>query len=232
MRTQEQIDKIKKTFSEPRAISKFLSSDEINHLIELYEANSSNHVYKQTGPVTLDISYVLSDSLVQQLLKRIEKDIGPFEITAGLFFRTSYPHIIHNDDTFELPDNVYKAIAIPLQLTGNTSAVPRLCFFEQHYFHGPAKFFNNDLDIVGFFNDHVYSYENVDGVVSTPFMDKTRFFTHLKSKWLQGLSLYTTIPWTIGSAIVFDSVQLHCASDFRSLGVNSKLGLSIFTKKA
>lgn len=231
MRTQEQIDKIKKTFSDPREVSNFLSNDDIKHLINLYETNNAHHVHKQTGPVTLDISYVLNDSVVQQILKRIEQEIGPFEITAGLFFRTSYPHIIHNDDTFELPDNVYKAIAMPLQLTGNIEAVPRLCFFDQHYFHGPAKFFKDDLDIVGFFNEHVYSYENVDGVVPSLFMDKTKFFTHLKPKWLNGLSLYTTIPWTIGSAIIFDSVQLHCASDFRSLGVDNKLGLSIFTKQ-
>lgn len=231
MRTQEQIDKIKKTFSEPRAVSNFLLSTEIDHLVNLYESNNNYHVHKQTGPVTLDISYVLDDTVIQSLLKRIEQEIGPFEIAAGLFFRTDYPHIIHNDDTYELPNTVYKAIAMPLQLTGNVSAVPRLCFFDQYYFHGPAKFFNGDSNVIGHFNEHVYSYENVDSSVQTPFLDKTRYFTHLKPQWLNGLSLYSTLPWVPSSAIIFDSVQLHCASDFRSQGITSKLGLSIFTKR-
>jgi GTP-binding protein LepA len=32
-------------------------------------------------------------------------------------------------------------------------------------------------------------------------------------------------------ALIFDSVRLHCASDFRKLNIQSKLGISIFTKK-
>lgn len=231
MRTSDQIIEIKKTLSTPYAVDNFLSQEEVLSLINLYEANYRLHIHKPTGPVTLDINEVIDHPAIKSILNKIKDEIGPVKVTAGLFFRTDFPHVIHNDDTYELPDTVYKAIAIPLQLTGNVLAVPRLCFFDQYYFHGPAKFFNGDSKIVSYFNEQVYSYENVDGIVQTPFLDKTGYFTHLKSKWLQGLSLYSTLPWKPGSAIIFDSVQLHCASDFRTLGVNSKLGLSIFTKR-
>ena len=47
--------------------------------------------------------------------------------------------------------------------------------------------------------------------------------------WLQGLSFNSYFPWTIGSIIAFDSLQLHCASDFTKHNIKSKLGISIFT---
>lgn len=232
MRTLDQITEIKKTFSEPYSVDNFLSHDEILCLTQIYEMNSRFHVRKPTGPVTLDINKVINHPTIKLILTRIEKEIGPFEIAAGLFFHTSFPHIIHNDDTFELPSNVYKAIAIPLQITGGATDIPKLCFFDQYYFHGPAKFFNGDSNITECFNEHIYSYEHVDGVKSTTPVNKPSYFTHLKPQWLTGLSLHSALPWNTGSAIIFDSVQLHCSSDFRSLGITSKLGLSIFTKTA
>jgi hypothetical protein len=55
--------------------------------------------------------------------------------------------------------------------------------------------------------------------------------THLKPQWLEGLSLHSTLDWVPGNIMIFDSLRLHCASDFRKLGIRSKTAISIFTKK-
>jgi len=237
MRTQEQIDKIKQRIEDPYEVKDFLSAIEIEHLINLFEINKDNvnspAVYKNTGPVTLDLLLFIKDTVVSKLLDRLTTIIGPFEITAAFFFFTDYPHIIHNDDTFELPEEVYKGITLPLRIEGN--AVPDLCFFDQFYFQGPAKFFNGDKDIPTYYNKQVYSYENVEGNVGSMIIDESTrvsYFTHLKSKWLNGLSLWGTLKWKPGNALIFDSTRLHCASDFRRQGIKSKLGISIFTKSA
>ena len=228
MRTQETINGIKKTFSDPYAISNFVNSEDIDYLIELYD-NASNKIYKNTGPVTLSIKDS-TDPVISKIYSNIEKEIGPYAITAAIIFYTAYPHIIHNDDTYELPHNVYKAIAIPLKIYGS-KLIPKLCFFDQHYFHGPAKFFNGDSSISTHYNEQIYSYEHVDGISDSMFFNKTGYFTHLKPQWLSGLSLHSVLSWKPGDAIIFDSVRLHCASDFRNLGITGKLGISIFTKK-
>lgn len=227
MRSQEQIDKIKSQFSDPYSVEHFISQNDVNELIEIYER--SNKTHKVTGPVTVDIEDCLEHAVFNRILAGIQTEIGSFEITAGLFFKTSYPHIIHNDDTFELPDNVYKAITIPLYADGQ--GIPKLCFFNQHYFHGPAKFFNGSMNVPTYYNEQIYNYKDVDGIVSEPFIDANNYFTHLNPLWLQGLSLHSALDWIPTQAIIFDSVRLHCASDFRRLGIKSKLGLSIFTKK-
>jgi hypothetical protein len=56
------------------------------------------------------------------------------------------------------------------------------------------------------------------------------YLSHLKGKWLEGLSFDRAMPWKPGNVLIFDSVQLHCASDFVKQGITSKLGISIFTK--
>jgi hypothetical protein len=227
MRTQEQINNIKQHFGDPYSVENFVSVDDIAELISIYDQN--NKTVKNTGPVTVDINTLLDEPVFQRLLADIRTEIGPFEFAAGLFFKTDYPHVIHNDDTFELPNTVYKAITIPLAAEG--TGIPKLCFFDQCYFHGPAKFFNGDTDIPTYYNQQVYDYTNVDSVVDQPFVDEHQYFTHLKPHWLQGLSLLSAIDWIPTQAIIFDSVRLHCASDFRQLGIKSKLGLSIFTKR-
>jgi hypothetical protein len=226
MRTLEQINKIKQQFNDPYTVENFISKDDVDELIAIYK--KQDKTIKNTGPVTVDINALLEESIFQRILSKIETKIGPIEITAGLFFKTDYPHIIHNDDTFELPETVYKAITIPLLADG--IGVPKLCFFDQCYFHGPAKFFKGDNNIPTYYNQQIYDYKDLDGVVTQTFVGPAEYFTHLKPRWLEGLSLHSVIDWVPGQAIIFDSVRLHCASDFRKLGIKSKLGLSIFTK--
>lgn len=233
MRSQEDIARIKSRIIDPYTIENFISFEDVSHLIDLFESQKTkpNTVYKNTGPVTLDIKDYLNDPIISKIIEKLKEEIGQFEITAGFFFTTNYPHIIHNDDTFELPIGVYRGITIPLKVYG-TNRIPDLCFFDQFYFQGPSKFFNGDSDVPTYYNKQVYDYKDVDGISDMPFDESTRvtYFTHLKTRWLKGLTLWGTLKWKPTSALIFDSVRLHCASDFRQQGIKSKLGISIFTK--
>jgi hypothetical protein len=240
MRNNEVIEKIKLDLSQPYIINNLLNNSEIDNLIDLFDSIEdhsdplSGKINKNTGPTTLNLENYFDHSIVKKIISKIEQEIGPFDITASFFFKTDYPHIIHNDDTFELPDTVYKAITIPLKLYGdNIKDYPSLCFFDQFYFHGPSKFFKDEEFIPTYYNKQIYDYENIDGITEEKF-DKTlyqKYFTHLKYNWLDGLTFQGQLPWVPGTAIIFDSVRLHCASDFRKLNIKEKLGISIFTKK-
>lgn len=229
MRDIDQITKIKQHFENPYVIDNFINSNNIVDLIALFE-NSNDKIHKNTGPITVTAD--LTNPVFAEIISKLKNQIGNFEVTAAFFFKTDYPHIIHNDDTFELPC-AYKGITIPLLLEGSFDTLPYLCFFDQHYFHGPAKFFKGDNNVPTYYNKQIYDYAEVDGIVDGKFDADIRlkYFTHLKASWLDGLSLNSIIEWKPTSAIIFDSVRLHCASDFRKLGITSKLGISIFTRK-
>lgn len=232
MRQQSQIETIKNRITDPYSVENFLLPEEIDHLILLFEKVYEGKIHKNTGPITLNIDPYIDDVVFKKIINSLTDLIGPFDVNACFFFSTDYPHIIHNDDTFDLND-VYKGITIPLKTYGSDQ-VPDLCFFDQYYFHGPAKFFNGDADIPTYYNKQLYDYNDVDGVSNGMIIDESTrctYLTHLKYKWLEGLTLWGTIKWKPGTAIIFDSVRLHCASDFRKLGIKSKLGISIFTRK-
>lgn len=239
MRTQEEIDRIKSRFSKPYTIYGLLDDEDIKHLISIFRNSNQDKINgyegkikKNTGPITLGLEPFLDDPVIVKIFNKLKDHIGDFEMNAGFFFETDYPHIIHNDDTFDLKD-VYKGITIPLTITGNHTEFPKLCFFDQYYFGGPAKFFAGDSNIPTYYNKQLYEYSQVDGVTDNPF-DRTTYnnlLTHLRYNWLSGLSLKETLEWKPTSALVFDSVQLHCASDFRRLGIRSKMAISIFTRK-
>lgn len=226
MRTLEQINQIKSRIEQPYAVEKFLTPVEVSALVQMFEDTQQGKVYKNTGPVTLNLD--LSNPLIANILDRIKTKIGNFDVTAAFFFYTETPHIIHNDDTFELPD-VYKAITLPLRISG--AAIPKLCFFDQFYFQGPAKFFKGSSNVPTYYNKQVYDYAEIDGISKEPFIDTNKYFTHLRSSWLEGLSLNSVLDWIPGNALIFDSVRLHCASDFTQLNIKAKLGISIFTKR-
>lgn len=241
MRTLEQITNIKSRISDPYSIENFLSESDIDHLKAIYRSSDNfydkavSKVYKNTGPVVLNLNLLLEDPIISKILNKIQDQIGTYEITAAFFFETDYPHVIHNDDLMQLPNGIYKAIAIPLELSSDSEITqfPKLCFFDQFYFHGPSKFFKgseND-NIKVHYNKSVYDYKDVDGLRKDSIDEKTynELFTHLKPQWLEGLSLHSTLEWKPGSALIFDSTRLHAASDFRKLGIKKKMAISIFT---
>ncbi len=229
MRTDKQISSIKERIIDPYSVSNFISHSEVFELVKLFKEHSDKLI-KNTGPITVNIAEYQDHPVIEKIFKQLEIIIGPFETTGAFWFSTDYPHIIHNDDSFELPENVYRGITIPLQVEGGLN-LPYLCFFDQFYFHGPAKFFNGGVNFPEHYNKHVCDYSEIDGLISDSFIDHEKLFTHLDPKWLQGLSFHSKILWKPTTAIIFDSTRLHCASDFRKQGIKRKLGISIFTKK-
>jgi hypothetical protein len=67
---------------------------------------------------------------------------------------------------------------------------------------------------------------------SIPKIITDKLLPHLKTEWLQGLSIDNKFKWQLGNAIVFDSLKLHASTDFRKKGIEGKLGLSLFFEKA
>jgi hypothetical protein len=238
MRTQEQVNKIKSRIIDPYAITKFLSTKELNYLVNIFENDEffQQKVYKNTGPVIMDLRNHIDDPVVSSVFERIKQEIGPYEITAAFFFQTNCPHVIHNDDLFQLPDGIYRAITLPLKVNRieESTEIPKLCFFDQFYFQGPSKFFkgSEQQGIETYYNQKLYNYADVDGLLDHNSISEQTYkelFTHLEPQWLDGLSLHSTLDWRPGSALIFDSTRLHAASDFRSLGIESKLAISVFT---
>ncbi len=229
MRSTKDKELLVSRFTDVIYVDEFLRPEEITYLIELFD-KSSDKIYKNTGPVTS--GSIMQDPIIEVIAERLQPLIGDFKIYSAAFFNVTFPHIIHNDDEKSLP-KTYKAITLPLRLeyAGEHKELPKLCVFDQYYLEGPGKFFNGDKEIPTYYNRQIYEYSQVQNKSATAISSDTvnKYLTHLKPKWLDGLSLNSMYEWRPGAAIIFDALKLHCASDFRRQNIISKLGISIFT---
>jgi hypothetical protein len=229
MRSSEDKELLVSRFTDTIYVEEFLQPEEIQYLVQLFD-NSNDKIYKNTGPVTSNS--IMKDSILESIVERLRPLIGDFKIYSAAFFNVKTPHIIHNDDEKSFP-LTYKAITLPLKLEYSvvSTELPSLCIFDQYYLEGPSKFFNGSNDIPTYYNQQIYEYSEVQNKSSTGIRvdDIQRYLTHIKPNWLHGLSLNSIHAWKPGSAIIFDALKLHCASDFRQHSIISKLGISIFT---
>jgi len=228
MRTPEQTEKIKQFHSDPVQIENFLSEQQVLDLLEYYKKNQNFVEEKNTGPRVLYVNE--GTGVIDIILKKLRQKFGNFKVRSAHFFDVTKPHILHNDDDFTLPA-AYKAFTIPLYFEGPIDDI-KLIIFDQYYYNGPAKFFYDDTnEREMYYNVPVNDYQTVENLSSIGIDNvyKTLYLGHLKTSWLEGLSIKQDFPWKIGSAICFDSLALHCSSNFKSVGVKRKIGLSIFT---
>lgn len=229
-RTEEDKELIKQSLFSPYSIENALTSEEVDSLLR-YFLESENKEQKATGPLTLGVP---KDDLSLPPFKSVLEKFGHLfgddsQVFTALYFQVSFPHIIHNDDSFEFP-LVCGGLNIPLEIKGNDET--QFVIFDQYYLDGPAKFFNGDTHVPTHYNQQVYSYESVVGLSDNPITnDQASILTHLRPKWLQGLSVQAVLPWRPGLVNVFHPANLHCSGDFRKVGVTTKTGLSLFFAK-
>jgi len=229
MRSKKQIDYLKKSHSDATILKYNLSHKLITQLLDFYFSSNST-IVKNTGPKILKIEE--SNSLLLPIIKSIKKEIGEFRIRYAHIFDVSFPHIIHNDDTNEYPSS-YKAFTIPLKIYGQSNDIS-LVVFDQYYYGGAVKFVQGDhidKETKIYYNQYLTNYNDVEGLNSKGIDDKIKkkYLSHLQNSWLEGLSINKMLPWKVGSILCFDSLALHCSTDFRNVNVQRKIGLSIFT---
>lgn len=230
MRTLEQINFIKNHQSESKQIVNALDSVKVSSLLEFYN-NSKDKIQKNTGPKVLYVQE--GQGIIDDILSLLRLEFGEFKVRSAHFFDVTTPHVLHIDDDFDHP-NCYKAFTIPLWVDNGDCNKIKLVMFDQYYYGGPVKFFKNEVfsKEVVYYNKPLYEYNDVENLVehSIPITIKNKLLSHLKDNWLEGLSIHSYFPWTIGSIIAFDSLRIHCSSNFKKVGVNQKIGLSIFTE--
>ena len=227
MRTSDQINDIKERQSNPVQFINAITKEKIDFLIDYYK--NTNKIQKNTGPQYSNVKE--GDGVVDDIIELLRLQFGNFTVRGIQFFNVEKPHIIHIDDKFEYPRS-YKAFAIPLEVNGNNCNLAKLIMFNQYYYGGPAKFVkgSDEKQLPVYYNKYVTDYNEVENKDKQGIpLEIKKLMTHLRPLWTHELSVQCYFPWTIGSIIAFDSLQLHCASDFTNVDIKSKLGMSIFT---
>ena len=187
---KETLDKIKSFESPPKIIENFLSSKEVQRLINFEKNASSRFVDRKDGRKTgLGIDGVIGksiqewDSVIKDILvDKIEREIGSFDVVADEypphFFRSVFPTSMHADTGHDPNARIGKQILIPLEITPNSSFAQTILFDRKWY--GPASnFIAKNANPSEAENHHVVPDVNGKFIA---FDDVTIFYDDIKNK--------------------------------------------------
>lgn len=229
-RTPEEKQEILSRLEPTHVYENVISDELLNKLIEAYETGEKNH--KPTGPITVDYFpykeehtewWIALDNILNEY-------IGEHLTFATNFFDVTQPHIIHNDDSVAKKPRLHKTVVVPLKISKPT----KFAVFDQCYLDGPIKIRHgskNDESKPKYYNENLTDNSLLEFYTNSDF-DKQVWadnFTHQPYIRYHGLSIESIVTWKPGDIIVFDTARLHCAADFKTQGIERKLGYSVFT---
>lgn len=234
-RPQEQTDKLLSNLSDTIILKDFISDTDKHTLVNIYKKYSAEAVAKTTGPTTVITRHFKDDPAFIDIFERIQKELGiQVSIWGGNFFDTPKPFAIHNDVDFRHDIMPAKCMVIPLVKTYKTDYVyvtdedAKFYIFDQTCPHGAVKCFKGTKDMPSPYNIPLHEYSMLTNVHNDNRIPNVQ--VSFNKQWLEGLSVEKECDWIPGDVIVFDCIRLHCSSDFREKGIQSKLGLSLFTQ--
>jgi hypothetical protein len=231
-RSQEQIDEIISRTGETVVFEKYLTADEVSHLLGIFKRDNEK-IFKSSGPVNGIPPW--DDAVFKSIVDRVCTDMNvELEIFGGNYFNVKVPHGIHNDvpkdDHSTIPA---KCIVIPLEKIYRDDWEHRdddaqFYVFDQMYVEGPVKCYKGGPEMDSPFNIPLYDYSDIYGIHEDCRKPEGNFKHLMQKRWLEGFSIEKTCNWVPGDVIVFDCARIHCASAFTRNGIMEKTGLSIF----
>jgi hypothetical protein len=223
----------KELFFHPYEIKNFISQDELQTCINIYDELPIFEPASHERATRKDyLMFSENDKRTYNIFMPKFQALFPdkkINIDGGNFTTWHKPVSIHSDGyQFEYKDidNIVEnqqvlgcAVLVPLRT--DTGGTPNTVFFNQTR-AGKAVDYGTILD-------HTYSELDIENFTHCEFNnnDNThQLISHIPIDKLFGYSIDTILPWNFGSALIWHRSQFHCASIFN--GFNSKLHLIFF----
>lgn len=234
------LENIKNFESSPKVIKNFISPDEINQFLKLYNElpTTVNNLKQKVVKKRWLEGY--GKELENLFISRLKSQIGDFKMDNlmtedgkecfGLFQESVNPLKLHVDAGFNLNDLIYKQSLIPLSEYGET------VIFKNRFYGVSTNFTKNEKELLE--NDsenfkkgkNARSDEHLKIFKDKPFNknDHNKYLIHEDIENLRGLEIEFVYHWNLGDLLIFDRTSLHCSS---SNIKDKKIGLTTFTKK-
>jgi hypothetical protein len=221
-------------FFHPHEITDFISEDELQTCIDIYDELPIFEPASHERATRKDyLMYSETDKRIYNIFMPKLQAIFPdkqITIDGGNFTTWHKPVTMHTDgfqfeykDLDSVVDNqqiLGCAVLVPLK-TDTGKGTPNTVFFEQTYI---GKSLNYASD-----SERMYSGLDINNFTHREFDANDKNYdliSHIPLDKLSGYSIEKVMPWNFGSAIIWHRSQFHCASVFN--GFNNKLHLLFF----
>ncbi len=227
------IEKIKEFEARPKIIKNFLSKNELELFIKLYNELPLEINNKRQKIIKKKWSNRFNKKLQEIYLDKLKKIIGNYVMdnpktkdgdeSLGLFQESFMPVSLHVDTGFDFKKIIYKQLLVPLSGNGET-------IIFKNRFYGCSTTFSIDPKELNAKGYNKRSSEHLD-LYGQKLFDKVlheKYLKHEDINNLKGLEIEMVYKWCLGDVLVFDRTNLHCASSNLN---GKKLGLTTSTIK-
>jgi hypothetical protein len=236
-RYQLLLDKSKNNYFSPHELENFISKEEINYCIDIYNELPKFEPASHARATRKDyLMHSEHDKRMQNLfLPKLQKFFPGQRIVVdgGNFTYWHQPVGIHTDgyqfayktkeDIVNFNHVLGSAVLIPLE-TDTHLGTPKTVFFNQTLFGGDYNFTDHNKDTIGLAVDN-FTFKEFEYTNETQ-----KLLSHIPKEELYGFSIEKIIPWKYGNALVWHRAQFHSSSSF--VGFNNKLHLVFFIYNA
>tara|TARA_B110000444_G_scaffold188585_1_gene177917 strand:- start:1189 stop:1905 length:717 start_codon:yes stop_codon:yes gene_type:complete len=234
------LEKIKSLEGNPKIIRNFLTLNEIDLFLKLYNdlPVAVNNLKQKVIKKRWLSGY--GKELEKILRERIKNEIGDFQMDnlneldgtecLGLFQESFNPIGLHVDGGFNLEDVIFKQTLLPLSKFGET------VIFKNRYYGPSSSFTNSEKELKENSPENFKKGKNIRSsdhlkMYGDNTFDKTyhqKYLNHENISNLKGLEVEFVYKWNLGDLFIFDRTHLHCSSCNID---GKKIGLATFTKK-
>ena len=230
------IQKIESSKSTPVVVDDFMDSNTLDILIAIktkcYSDQDSCHpkLFKDGKPrgLTATPNNEIKSQLDSLLKKKLSKHLGSensFEVEYA-FHRNYFPYGIHTDSGYDPNEKIYRQGIIPLEVYPSDKSVYTV-IFDQKVYHS-----------IGFTReDSIFKQSGGEFIVNdyssaqdAKILNEEKHLWQGQLAWLEELSVSLAFEWRVGQMAIWDRSHLHCSSDFKTSGVEYKLGLMWISK--
>lgn len=219
-RSNEVINKIKKTHSDPKIIKNFIQTSDIEKFLSIHDSSTL-----ETPHHGEDLVYRFSSSEINEINEWVHSKFDlPFPYVVDMVStkeNLGNPFdVFHVDKSHRrisegaLNEVLYKTILIPLYVNGDITKC-FTCFAKQHYYHHSVYFkYNDDSAKMPF---GVNCYDDIDEINYNDEFDSynyEKYVSHISKNHLYGLQFDCAMQWEYNSCIIFDRTQLHCSNNY------------------
>jgi hypothetical protein len=238
--TEEQIAVMKGTDSSAKIVSDFITQSEVNELQKMISDVEYPEHGKTSKYAGSSYEYEPHGTFMKQLLhERLLKHIGSYKLDFFAWQEAIIPWKVHADIRWYENEIPHKVILIPIDVikdNENWADTYSITFKQRNYLRNNL---NTNTGNIG--NSDQKSWKraidnpNTEGCVEGYSIDKEtyeKYLTHIPYEQVEGLEIDKIYKWEPGSAVIWDANQLHCADNFLSRGIKTKLSLLVMTNQA
>jgi hypothetical protein len=236
--TENQVKKMQFADSKSKTFHNVISQEQLKSLQNIIKKIKYPEIGKTSKYAGANFRDPLGQKIKEIFHEPLKKIIGEYDLDFYAWQEAINPWKVHADIRWYKDKLPYKVILFPLDVISDSDSwkdTYTIAFKQRNYLEGNRntnegnKGNSNQSDWIRPCEDK--GTKNLCEGYKISKDEHEKYFSHMPYEFLEGLEIDNVFKWTPGSCVTWDQNQLHCADNFLTNDIKTKLSLIFFTNQ-